>query len=112
MIQGCRTERAAFDQLLIDPSFSLSDSDKELLLSEWCEKHRTRQTLHFIKKDITPTRQESPKKRQGGFDPLLLIAWPIMAINAICSLLIVGTANILIGICKGVKATKDGDILR
>lgn len=35
-----------------------------------------------------------------------------MTINAICSFLIVGTANILIGICKGLKATKDGDILR
>ena len=112
MIQGCQTERSAFDQLLIDPSFSLSDSDKELLLSEWCDKHRTRQTLHFVKKDSAPIRQESTEKHNSGFDPLLLIAWPLMAINAICSLLIVGTANILIGICKGVKATKDGDILR
>ena len=49
--------------------------------------------------DLAP----APRKRQQSFDPLLVIAYPLMLINGLCAFLLMGAFNVCIAIAKTFK---------
>lgn len=47
--------------------------------------------------------EPAPRKRQQSFDPLLVIAYPLMLINGLCAFLLMGMFNVCIAIAKTFK---------
>lgn len=70
----------------------------------------TAMTLIKLEKDrlggsekSSPCQSSAPPKRERSFDPLLVIAYPLMLINGLCAFLLMCAFNVCIAIAKTFK---------